>query len=138
MRLGYLSILLGVSTAVSAGEFTLRDPGVSPNIKMNCEATHYAKGSSPDSRPFKLHLEIFFEERYGILSDGTATNDVRMDLTGVVPTEKNRQEYLVLSRGTAAAIINTEHHDLVLTDIASKQGEYYSILGHNCHADSTS
>ena len=134
LLLGYFSLLLSVSSASVAEEFKLYDPGVSPNIKMNCEATHHAKGSSLNSRSFKLHLEIFIEERYAVLSDGNAMNDFRMDLTGVVPTEKNRQEYLVLSRGSATAVINTEHHDFTMVDVASKQGEDYSISGRNCRS----
>ena len=47
---GCLSILLGVSSASSAGEFTLYDPGISPNIKMDCDAKHYAEGSWQTSR----------------------------------------------------------------------------------------
>ena len=131
----YLSLLLGVSSALAAEEFKLYDPGVSPNIKMNCEATHHAEGSSLNSRSFKLHLEIFFEERYAVLSNGTATNDVRMDLTGVVPTEINRQEYLVLSRGSATAVINTEHYEFTLVDFASKNGKDYSTSGRDCRSD---
>ena len=135
LLLGCLSALLGASSASSAGDFTLYDPGVSPNIKMTCGAKHYAKGAWKDHNPFKLHLEIFFEERYALLSDGNATNDVRMDLTGVVPTARNRQKYLVLSRGTATAIISTEHHDIIVSDLASKEGEDYTISGRDCLPD---
>lgn len=132
---GYLSVLLGVSSASSAGEFMLYDPGVSPNIKMDCAARHYAKGSWKEAQPFKLHLDIFFEEKYALLSDGNSANDVTMDLTSVVPTEKDRQEYLVLNRGSATAIINTVYRDILVIDPTSKQGEDYSISGRDCQID---
>jgi hypothetical protein len=135
LPLGYLAILLGVSSAASAGEFTLYDPGPSPNIKMDCAARHYAKGSWKDAQPFNLHLKVFFEEKYALLSDGNSANDVTMDLTSVALTEKNQQEYLVLNRGSATAIINTVHHDIIVVDPTSKQGEDYMISGRDCQVD---
>jgi hypothetical protein len=135
LLLGYLSVLLGASSALSAGEFTLYDPGVSPNIKMDCEAKHYSIGSWKEAQPFKLHLKIFFEEKYALLSDGNSANDVTMDLTSVVPTKKDRQEYLVLSRGSATAIINTVYHDVLVVDPASKQGKDYVISARDCQID---
>jgi hypothetical protein len=132
LLLGYLSVLLGASSGSSAGEFTLYDPGVSPNIKMDCQARHYANGSWKEAQPFKLHMDVFFEEKYALLSDGNSANDVTMDLTSVVPTKKDRQEYLVLSRGSATAIINTVYHDILVVDPASKQGKDYMISGRDC------
>jgi hypothetical protein len=77
-------------------------------------------------------LEVFFEEKYALLSDGNSANDVMMDLTSVVPTRKDRQEYLVLSRESATAIINTVYHDVLVVDPASKQGKDYVISGREC------
>jgi hypothetical protein len=135
LLLGYLTVLIGGSSASLANEFTLYDPGVSPNIKMDCAARHYAKGSWKEAQPFKLHLEVFFDEKYALLSDGNSANDVTMDLTSVVPTRKDRQEYLVLSRGSATAIINTVYHDILVVDPASKHGGDYSISGRDCQID---
>ena len=133
--LGCLVVLLGASPASAAEEFKLYDPGASPDIRMSCEAVHYAKGSSQASRPFKLHVEVHFEERYAVLSDGNATNYVRMDLTGVVPTERSRQEYLVLNRGSATAIINTYHHDVLVADPGAKEGGDDTITGKACRIE---
>ena len=63
-------------------------------------------------------------------------NDIRMDLTCVVPTDRNMQEYIVLSRGTVTAIINTEYKDVIISDHASKEGSDYTISGRGCKSAS--
>ena len=130
--LGSLALLLSGMTAIQALEFGLDDPGDGPDMAMDCPALRQSAGSSDRPVPVDLHLEIHMGEKFAILSDPVGHDPMRMTLTGVVPTARARWEYLVLTHGSASAVVNLHFRDVVMADPRPSDVAPYDVVGRAC------
>jgi hypothetical protein len=120
------ALLFSAGSEIHAKEFLLHDPSEQPNIQMDCDATRYVRSSAHQSSPFRLHIEVDFSEKYGLLYEGNGKNSVQMALTSVASLPEQNTNYLVLTtRSTSVVIVN----------LGTKGSDNYSINGRNCQID---
>jgi hypothetical protein len=128
-------LLFSSGSEIHAKEFLLHDPSEQPNIQMDCDATRYVRSSAHQFSPFRLHIEVYFSEKYGLLYEGNGQNSVQMALTSVASLPEQSTNYLVLTTRSASAVINTSEKDVVIVNLGTKGSDNYSINGRNCQID---
>jgi hypothetical protein len=125
-------LLFSSGSEIHAKEFLLHDPSEQPNIQMDCDATRYVRSSAHQFSLFRLHIDVYFSEKYGLLYEGNEQNSVQMALTSVASLPDQNADYLVLTTRSASAVINTSEKDVVIVNAGTEGGDAYSINGRNC------
>lgn len=110
-------------------------PGNLPDIKMDCAALYWTPKPDFKSPPFHLYLEVYFEEKYVLLSDEEGRTNTRMLITDIIQNVENKSKSITLSGGTVRAIINMHHKDIMILQRTPVGVIEWGIGGRQCRID---